>query len=405
LINIVNLSISLHSEDMSPTPDHSASAPPPLVAPPGLKGVIVADTQIGAVRGTEGWFHYRDHDAVAIARHQTFEAATGLLLDDVLPDAAAEARLRAELSAARDVDPKLISAIHEAGRGTNATTVSMLRAFLSLYIDDTPSIDLEPGERRSRLIAAIGAVPTVLAAFHRLDAGELPLRTDPALGHAADYIRMSTGATPSPRAARAVESYLLLTLDHGFNASTFASRVITSTGAGVSSAIVGAIGALSGPLHGGAPSRVLDMLDSIGDPTHTERWADNELDSGRKLMGFGHAVYRAEDPRSDLLREIALGLGGPLVERAVEVERRMLAHLAQRKPDSIIVTNVEFYAAVVLTLADLPQTMFTPTFTTSRVVGWAAHILEQASDNKIVRPSARYVGVEPDRSNLRSGAA
>jgi citrate synthase len=185
-----------------------------------------------------------------------------------------------------------------------------------------------------------------------------------------------------------------LTADHGFNASTFTSRVVTSTGAGVSSAFAAAVGALSGPLHGGAPSRVLDMIEAIGDPANTEAFARTELEAGRKLMGFGHAVYRADDPRSLLLREVAVGLGGELVERSLDIEQRMLDFLAEYKPEATIVTNVEFYAAVVLHLAGIPQEMFTPTFTTSRVVGWGAHVLEQAANNKIMRPKARYVGPE-----------
>lgn len=224
-----------------------------------------------------------------------------------------------------------------------------------------------------------------------------PLAPDPALSHAADYVRMVTGTAPSVDHARAVERYLALTADHGFNASTFTSRVITSTGADIGGVLAGAVAALSGPLHGGAPSRVLDMIDAIGDPTDTERWARAELDHGRKLMGFGHAVYRSDDPRSLLLRETALGLGGELVDRAVEIERRMLSLLQTWKPDARIVTNVEFYAAIVLHLAGIPQDMFTPTFATSRIVGWSAHLLEQAADNKIMRPTANYVGVAPPK--------
>ena len=201
-----------------------------------------------------------------------------------------------------------------------------------------------------------------------------------------------------PELIRAVETYLLLTIDHGFNASTFTTRVVTSTGAGVGSALSAAVGALSGPLHGGAPSRVLDMLTDIGEPADTERWAEARLAAGDKIMGFGHAVYRADDPRSDLLKEVAVDLGGDLVDRAVEIEHRMLAVLRAWKPGAVIVTNVEYYAAIVLHLAGLPQEMFTPTFTTSRVVGWVAHLLEQAADNKIMRPKARYVGPEPSRA-------
>lgn len=367
-----------------------------MIAPPGLKGVVVADTTIGSVRGSEGFFHYRDFDAVEVARHQTFEAAAALLIDGALPDAAGESGFRAELATARRLDNDTISAMNMLGP-TLDSPLAGLRAMLSLIVDDTPTIDLSETERRQRVITAVGAVPSVLAGLYRISQGESILNADPGLGHASDFVRMSTGTTPTPRLARAVETYLLLTADHGFNASTFTARVVTSTGAGVSSAIVGAIGALSGPLHGGAPSRVLDMIGAIGDPMNTEVWARDELAAGRKLMGFGHAVYRADDPRSALLREVALGLGGELVGQAEEIEARMLAFLRAAKPNATIVTNVEFYAAVVLHLAGISQDMFTPTFTTSRVVGWAAHVLEQAANNKIMRPKARYTGVEPRR--------
>lgn len=363
----------------------------PLIAPPGLKGLVVADTTVGAVRGEEGFFHYRHHNAVEIARHQTFEAAAALLIDGSLPDQDSEGSFRAELASNRHIQPATMNALAAiAPHITNP--LAGLRAAISLVVDDTPTLDLTHEERRSRVLRAIGATPTILAALHRLSRGQSPLDADPSLSHAADYVRMVTGSTPSPRVARAVETYLLLTADHGFNASTFTGRVITSTGAGVGSVYAGAIGALSGPLHGGAPSRVLDMIDEIGDPSNTESYARAELEAGRKLMGFGHAVYRAADPRSMLLKEVAGGLGGELVERSFEIEAQMLDFLARYKPNATIVTNVEFYAAVVMHLAGIDQDMFTPTFTSSRVVGWGAHLLEQASDNKIMRPKARYVG-------------
>lgn len=365
-----------------------------LIAPPGLKGLIVAETTVGSVRGEEGFFHYRDHDAIEIARHQTFEGAAHLLIDGGLPDASQESSFRSELSQARRVDEQVFSALKPFVTAGLAPMTG-LRAGLALTIDDTPTIDLSTDERRSIAISAIGAVPVLLAGIHRMANGTTPLSADPGLGHAADYVRLVTGATPSPRLARAVETYLLVTADHGFNASTFTTRVVTSTGAGIGSALTSAVAALSGPLHGGAPSRVLDMIDRIGDPTNTERWARDELAAGRKIMGFGHAVYRADDPRSLLLKETAIGLGGDLIDRFIEVEERMLRFLERWKAGATIVTNVEFYAAAVLHLAGIDQPMFTPTFTTSRVVGWAAHLLEQAADNKIIRPAARYVGPDP----------
>ncbi len=356
---------------------------------------MVADTMIGSVRGEEGFFHYREHDAVGVARHHSFESAAHLLIDGTLPDPSAESAFRSELAGARRVDPAVFTALGPVA--DRIDPMSGLRVALALSIDDTPTIDLTPDERRSRALAAAAVVPTVMAGLHRLAAGESPLAPDPGLGHAADFIRMVTGSCASPELIRAVETYLLLTIDHGFNASTFTARVVTSTGAGVASALTAAVGALSGPLHGGAPSRVLDMLTDIGEPAATERWAEARLAAGDKIMGFGHAVYRADDPRSDLLKEVAIGLGGELVEQAIEIEERMLRVLRSWRPGAVIVTNVEYYAAIVLHLAGLPQELFTPTFTTSRVVGWAAHVLEQAADNKIMRPKARYVGPEPAR--------
>ncbi len=389
-INLVNLDEPLHAQDMSQQ-----------IAPPGLKGLIVADTEIGSVRGTEGYYHYRQFDAVELARHHTFEAVTHLLLDGELPERGQESVMRAQLGTARRVDTAVLDALAPFARaqGLNGqatlTPMAALRAAVSLAVDDTAVIDLTPQERRQAVIRAIGTVPTILAGWHRMISGKSPLDPDPGLSHATDYLRMTTGATPNPRLARAVETYLMLTADHGFNASTFTARVAVSTGTGVSGAICAAVAALAGPLHGGAPSRVLDMLDDISDPANTESWARRQLEAGRKIMGFGHAVYRAEDPRSDLLKEVATGLGGEIVERANDVEERMLAFLAGWKPNAIIVTNVEYYAAIVMHLAGIPQEMFTPTFTTSRVVGWGAHLLEQSADNKIMRPSARYTGPAP----------
>lgn len=367
-----------------------------LIAPPGLKGLVVADTTIGSVRGEEGFFHYREHDALEIARHHTFEAAAALLVDGSLPATGDEARFRAELAAGRHIEPATMAMIAELAKVVGSPLAG-LRAAISLLVDDTPTIDLDPEQRRAEALRVAAAVPTVLAALHRISFGQQPLVADAGLSHASDYVRMVTGSTPTPRLARAVETYLLLTADHGFNASTFTARVVTSTGAGVGSVMSAAVGALSGPLHGGAPGRVLDMLDEIGDPSNTEAWARPILDAGRPIMGFGHAVYRADDPRSALLREVALGLGGDIVAKAEEIEDRMLRLLREWKPSATLVTNVEFYAAVVMHLAGVPQSMFTPTFTTSRAIGWVAHLLEQAANNKIMRPAARYVGPEPSR--------
>jgi citrate synthase len=204
-----------------------------------------------------------------------------------------------------------------------------------------------------------------------------------------------TGSEPSPEAARAVEQYMISTVDHGFNASTFTARVIASTGADLFSCIGGALGALSGPLHGGAPSRALDLLDAIGRAERADAYLRDRVLAGERIMGFGHPVYRTEDPRSRLLKAIAQRLGGDLVDLAVAVEQRVVDVLAELKPGRELYANVEYYAGVVMHLCGLPREMFTPTFAASRVVGWCANVLEQAADSKIIRPAARYVGPPP----------
>jgi citrate synthase len=238
-------------------------------------------------------------------------------------------------------------------------------------------------------------VPTALAALYRLYHGHEPIDPHPDLGYAANYLYMITGEVPEERFARGIEQYQITTVDHGFNASTFTARVITSTGADLAAAVVGGIGALSGPLHGGAPSRALDMLDAIGTPDKTDSWVRNAMEDGDRIMGFGHRVYKTEDPRSRLLKGVAEGLGGDMVDFAKQVEATVVDLLAELKPGRELYANVEFYAGVVMDRCGLPREMFTPTFASSRVIGWCANILEQAADNRVIRPSARYVGPPP----------
>lgn len=360
------------------------------VAPPGLKGLIVADTAVGTVLGEEGWYHYRGHDATELARTATFETIAGLLIDGTEPSAAAAADFAAELSSNRELSADALDLVVKLSR-TDLDPLAVLASVLPLVVDGRPSIDMTHAERRRAVVQAIGAAPTVLGTVNRIRSGGEPVTPDQDSSYAAHFLRTALGHVPLPALTRAVETYLGLTAEHGFNASAFAARVITSTGASVAAAFAGALGALAGPLHGGAPSRALDMIESIGDPASARAWATAELDAGRKLMGFGHAVYRTADPRSETLKQAALELGGELVERAVAIETELLEVLADHRPDAVIVTNVEYYAAVVLHLAGLPQEAFTSTFTASRIVGWGAHILEQAAANKIIRPSARYI--------------
>jgi citrate synthase len=215
------------------------------------------------------------------------------------------------------------------------------------------------------------------------------------LGHAATYLRALTGGVPRVEHARALERYLILTIDHGFNASTFAGRVVASTGAGLADVVCAALGALAGPLHGGAPSRALDALDAIGQPDRAPEWVRTEVAAGRRIMGFGHAVYRAPDPRSTMLRQVALDLGGELVDRATAIEAKILETLSDLKPDRPLPSNVEFYAGVIMETVGVPRDMFTATFAVSRTIGWVTHAVEQIATGKLIRPTATYVGPSP----------
>ncbi|MFB0615455.1 citrate synthase [Streptomyces sp. AGS-58] len=374
-------------------------ATPLIDAPRGLAGVVVTETEIGDVRGREGFYHYRQYSAVDLARTRGFEDVWHLLVYGTLPGAERGAAFAAQTAALRRLPEEVVAvlpAIAEAGRVSGP--LAGLRTALSLLGATRgfrPVYDIDADRRRADTLAACAAVPTLLAALYRLGQGLDPVEPRTDLSHAANYLYMLTGSEPDPRRARAIEQYLISTIDHGFNASTFTARVIASTGADVAACLTGAVGALSGPLHGGAPSRALDTLDAIGTPGRIDSWIRRRVLAGDRIMGFGHAVYRTEDPRSRMLREIALGFGGPRVDFAVEVERRVEAILAELKPGRELHTNVEFYAGVVMEQCGLPREMFTPTFAAGRVVGWSANVLEQAADSKIIRPVARYVGPEP----------
>ncbi|HET6964880.1 MAG TPA: citrate synthase [Acidimicrobiales bacterium] len=366
--------------------------------PPGLKGVAVTDTTIGDVRGTEGFYHYRQYSAVELAGRRSLEDVWQLLLDGRLPGTAREAEeFAAETRAARQL-PGAVTEVLPRLAAAGPFGLDTLRSALSVYGSARnlpPLWDSDPARRRDDLVHLAAVTPVLAAPLWRLSRGLEPVAPDPDLGHAANYLWMLTGRRPEPEQARAVEQYLILTVDHGFNSSTFTARVIASTGADAAAAVVGALGALSGPLHGGAPSRALDTLDAIGRPEAAEPYVRALLARGERVMGFGHAVYRTDDPRSAMLREVALRLGGPLADLAVEAERTILRLLAETKPDRPLYTNVEYYAGVVMDACGIPREMFTPTFAVSRVIGWCANIAEQADERRLIRPSARYVGAEP----------
>jgi citrate synthase len=313
-----------------------------------------------------------------------------------LPTAGEAARFAEEVAPLRVLPDELREVLPAiAAAGERLQPMMALRTALSLLGSARgvpPLRDADVATRRENALLVCAVTPTILAALHRLRSGLEPLEPRAGLSAAANWIYMITGSVPPRQHAAAVEKYLVATIDHGFNASTFTARVVASTGADVVSAVVAAIGAFSGPLHGGAPDRALAGLDEIGTPDRIDEWVRAKVLAHDRIMGFGHAVYRTDDPRSLMLGEVAAELGGELAEFAMTVERRVVEILAELKPERQLYANVEFYAGVVMELCGIPRSMFTPTFTVSRVVGWTANVLEQAAERRIIRPAARYVG-------------
>ena len=353
----------------------------------GLENVVAAETVLSEVDGNAGRLVIRGVPLEALAGRTSYEETLALLWDGFFP--ALPADVAEAVGAAR---ARVFAALEDAlplvaGRDP----FDAMRALTALLPDGT---DIEAA-------LALAAAPAVLLpALVRLRDGKAPLAPDRRLPHATDMLRMMTGALPAPKAASALETYLVTVADHGLNASTFAARVVASTGAGLNSSVLAALGALKGPLHGGAPGPVLDMLDAVGDPGHAASWIAAELAAGRRLMGFSHRIYRVRDPRADALKG-ALGRLGhsqgpvPRMALAARVEAEALAALRRHKPDRPLDTNVEFYTALLLEALGFPRDTFTAVFSAGRVLGWIAHAREQAATGKLIRPKSIYVGPQP----------
>ncbi len=393
LIGVVSLRDLLSVAQIRPASEAGVDVPR------GLEGVVVAETSVGDVRGEEGFYHYGPYSAVELAATRSLEDVWQLLLDGELPGADRAAAFADRVAGLRALPPGLAAVLPSLATD-GSTPLDVLRTGVSVLgaeLGWRPTHDIGGEELRGQALHLAAAVPTLLTACHRLRHGREPVAPRPDLGYAANYLWMLRGEEAPPEHVRAVEQYLILTIDHGFNASTFTARVIASTGADLAAAVTGAVAALSGPLHGGAPSRALDMLDGIGTADRAEAWVREAVVRGDRVMGFGHRVYKTDDPRSTFLRGVARSLGGPLVELATRVEQTTVEVLAELKPGRRLYTNVEFYAGVVLSTCGIPRDMFTPTFASSRTIGWAAHVREQAADNRLIRPAARYVGPPPPR--------
>ena len=348
---------------------------------PGLEGVIAGETSLSLVDGEQGRLLYRGYRIGDLVAHGTYPAVANLLWSGVwdpghrLPTG--------------PISPAVMNVL----RALPATTKPMdaLRTAVSAW-GATHHLPWPPTIERARALTSFS--PSALAAFVRLRAGLKPIDPDPSLDLVEGFLYQLNGEPPDAATARALDAYFIVGSEHGFNASTFTARIVTSTRSDVASAVVAAIGTMKGPLHGGAPSEVVDQLAQVGSADHAEAWIRDALDRGERLMGFGHRVYRAYDPRAAALRTVAEGMRHrpDWLELAIQVEDVALRVLAEKHPERALKTNVEFYAAPVLMGVGLAPDLFPATFSLARHAGWTAHVLEQAADNRLIRPDVNYIG-------------
>jgi citrate synthase len=348
---------------------------------PGLEGVIAGETSLSFVDGERGRLIYRGYRIGDLVAHGTYPAVANLLwTGDWEPT---------HHLATGPVPAEVLTVL----RALPATTKPMdaLRTAVSAW-GATQDLPWPPTVEHARAITAFA--PSALAAFARLRAGDEPIESDPSLDLVPGFLYQLTGTKPDEGTTRALDAYFIVGAEHGFNASTFTARVITSTRSDIASAVVGAIGTMKGPLHGGAPSEVVDQLAEVGSPDHAEAWVREALAKGERLMGFGHRVYRAYDPRAKALRTVAEAMAHKpdWLQLAIEVEDVVLRVLAEKHPDRPLKTNVEFYAAPVLMGVGLKPDLFPATFSLARMAGWTAHVLEQAANNRLIRPDVNYIG-------------
>ncbi|MEO5929102.1 MAG: citrate synthase/methylcitrate synthase [Candidatus Kapaibacterium sp.] len=367
-----------------------------MIVRSGLEGVIAASTALSGVDGEAGDLVIAGFPLEELAPNAKFEETIHLLWKGNLPDADSLIELRESLAAARDLPPMMLHLLREA-----ATMQLPAMDALRMAAGTLTAIPNDANPMREGIPIA-AAFPTIVATYHRLRQGHEPIAPRADLGHSANYLYMLTGSTPDAAAVRGLDTYLNTVVDHGLNASTFTARVITSTDSDLVSAIVGAVGALKGPLHGGAPGPALDMVFEIGSAERAEGYLREKLERGERLMGFGHRIYKVRDPRADVLAEASEKLFEDGRDRAIyllarDVESTALRLLAERKPERRLQTNVEFYTALLLHGLSLPTEIFTPTFAISRVVGWIAHAFEQRRAGRLIRPQSVYSGTRDQR--------
>ncbi len=359
----------------------------------GLEGVVASETELSFIDGERGVLLYRGFDIHDLAEQATYPEALYLLWNGELPDRGELEAFERRLAEHRAVDDRLLEILDRIPEDASAMT-ALRTAVSALGGFDPEAEDNSPEANRRKATRLAAKFPTIIAAFQRIREGLDPLQPDPSLTHAGNFLYMLRGEAPSEVEARALDTSLLLYLDHGLNASTFTCRVIASTLSDLYSAVTGGIGALKGSLHGGANEKAMRMLLEIGSEDAAADWVDEALAEKRKIMGFGHRVYRTEDPRATHLRrmskELTASLGEPKWHRiAQEVEATML----DRKG---INCNVDFYCATVYYTLGIELDLYTPLFATGRVGGWSAHVMEQHAANRLIRPRAEYTG-EKDR--------
>jgi citrate synthase len=346
----------------------------------GLEGVVAFATEIAEPDREGGALRYRGVDIEELVGNVPFEQVWGLLVDGALQPGLPPA------------EPHPLS-VHS---GDPRVDVQAALAMLGPQWGFGQLIDIPDQEARDNLArASVMALSFVAQSARGIGKPPVPQREIDKAKSIPERFLIRWRGEADPRHVAAIDAYWNSAAEHGMNASTFTARVVASTGADVAAALSAAVGALSGPLHGGAPSRVLKMLDEVAEAGDADRYVKDLLDRGERLMGFGHRVYRAEDPRARVLRRSAHELDAPRVEAAEALEKAALAELQARKPDRVLATNVEFWSAVVLDFAEVPPELFTPMFTCARTAGWSAHIMEQKREGKLIRPTAKYIGPGP----------
>ena len=362
----------------------------------GLDGVVAAQTRLSHVDGLAGELIIGGYELKHLAGKVSFEEAAHLLWAGRLPEVNELVELRREMAELRGLPPEALRIVRAAAQAPPIDVLRMACATLSLDLPNPDDISPAADLHAAKMLVA--RFPTIVAAHARLASGLEPIAPRADLPLAANFLWMAHGREPDPIAARALDTYWVTVIDHGMNASTFAGRVIASTRSDMVSAVTGAIGALKGPLHGGAPGPVLDMLVHIGNEANAQTWLEQEIAAGRRIMGFGHRVYKVRDPRAEVLSQVAIEMAGArledrrLFDLARHVEQTAIRVLEQHKPGRNLKTNVEFYTALVLQSLGLQPRSFVAMFACGRVAGWCAHVIEQHAEDHLIRPMSEYVG-------------